>query len=194
MVAKKRVLVVLANDAKKDHFRHRYTDIGPNAKVRHDFALEWRQEKLPTAPVLWSFGAGTDLGWHGGPTLASLSESYVRLKLPDAQVLVNRKDHNSYGTLEEMKWVVDRQYYPHEVRFVFFAPAWHLRRAKLIWLLFFQKEWGSADFVPTPDEAEFKLGHEVKAWSRIVLVKGGLIKGRDETPYPALKVVGHSEC
>lgn len=191
------VLCPLANDAMKNTISHRYRGLGPHAQKRHTAAINWQQDRLPTAPVVWAFGAGTEVGYHGGPTLAIFAENFVRQQLPKAEVVSNRSKPHFYGTFEEMKFIVgmaETKYLQGTIRFVFFAPVWHLARAKLIWLLFYRRQWGKAVFVATEDGATFEMRHEMMAWARICLIRAGLVKSRDQTPYQQIKRNGHTEC
>ena len=183
------ILVPLANDAVKDDDRMVYVGVGPNTGKRLDAALMWAKEHLPMQRPVWALGAGTDVAYHGGQTLGALAEAVLRYCDPRLDALTNRSDRNFYGTYEEVKWVVragaaTRGFAPELVQFVFFGPSWHLWRMRFIWLLFFAKKWGRAKFVVTADGARFALRHEVKAWARIVLIRLGVVKSRDMTPYP----------
>ncbi len=192
-----RVLIPLANDAKKDESRKVYSTVGSVTVLRVTEAWMWQQEHLPTASHVWAFGAGTAEAYRRGQTLAALSEAQLRTLDDRAAVVANHYDKNFYGTLEEIKWcinAVSETCVPGTVEFVFFGPSWHLLRVRFIWLLFFQSTWGSARFVATSDPASFELGHEVRAWGRIALCRLGVLKSRDQVPYPPVRDTYGIEC
>jgi hypothetical protein len=199
-VTKTWVLMPLANDADKNQVVKKYTGIGPNAKQRIQEAVKWAQEKIPTAAQVWVFGAGTDCDWRRGQTLGVWSESYLRTLLQtNLSVLANHVDKNFYGTHEEMKWgvrAVQKQHPRGTVAFVFFGPWWHLLRVRVIWYLFFKREWGQARFVKTNDGAKPSLIHECKGYLKIFGHRffPRWVKTRDQTPYPAVVSRFGIEC
>lgn len=194
------VLVPLANDAIIDRGSKRYLDIGPHAKNRIKEAVKWAEEKIPQDEHLWVFGAGTHVDYRFGLTLAQRAEVYLRSLVSSVvQVVSNHADKNYYGTHEEMKWgvrVVYKRHHPGTVAFVFFGPWWHLLRARLIWKLFFRREWGRALFVATKDGAKPSWWHECRGYGKIIghRVFPHWIKTRDQTPYPPIRMRFGSEC
>lgn len=171
-VTKAWALMPLANDAVKNETSKQYTDIGPNSKQRIAEAIRWAEEKIPTAEHVWVFGAGTHQDYRRGLTLGQRAELYIRTLLPNAvKVISNCFEKNFYGTHEEMKWgvkTVQKMYPPGTVAFVFFGPWWHLLRARLIWQLFFKREWGRARFVKTSDGAVLSWRHEFLGYLKIL--------------------------
>ncbi len=185
------ILMPLANDADKNQSLKKYTGLGPNSKQRIEEAVRWAEEKIPIAEKVWIFGAGTHPEWHLGQTLGVWAETYLRMLLKNPlSVISNHFDKNFYGTYEEMKWGVKallKRHHPGTVVFVFFGPSWHLLRARLIWRLFFKREWGSARFVKTNDGALPSWPHEIAGYLKVVAHKiaPNLVKTRDQTPYPS---------
>jgi hypothetical protein len=189
-VTKTWVLVPLANDAVKNEQMKRYVNIGSNAKQRIEEAVVWAKEKTSRDEHLWVFGAGTHVDYRFGLTLGQLSEVFLRTILPNTvKVVSNHSDKHFYGTYEEMRWsvrAVSKRHHPGEVAFVFFGPWWHLLRARLVWALFFRREWGKARFVSTADKAKPSWRHELGGYGKIVghRLFPKWIKTRDQTPYP----------
>lgn len=194
------ILIPLANDADKNLSLKKYLGVGPNSRKRIQEALKWAQEKIPTAQQEWVFGAGTHIDWRLGQTLGVWSEAYLRSLLQTTvTALTNHSDKNYYGTHEEMKWgvkAVQKRHPPGAVVFVFFGPWWHLLRARFIWLLFFKQEWGKARFVKTSDSAVLSWRHEFLGYIKIIghRIVPGLVKTRDQTPYPAVVSRFGIEC
>lgn len=150
LTRKTRILCIIANDAKI--VDKKYVAPGINYQVREKDATIWVENFLPTAPLIWAFGAGTTPECRFGPTYASVCEASLRLVLPKATVIANRDESWYWGTYEEMAWIVGavgQKYEPTSVQFVFFTQPQHMERVQLVWRLFFEKEWGEARFVPT---------------------------------------------
>jgi hypothetical protein len=118
-----------------------YTGLDETALRRIDLSIEWAKRNPAQKSVFWAFGAGTELGYHAGRTLALLAQEYLKKVMPYAKTRTNARDPHYYGTLEEVKWIVNKVHESvkdtSDVEFVFFGPSWHLRRVRLIWLLFF---------------------------------------------------------
>lgn len=192
-VTKTWVLVPLANDAQMNNEKKRYINIGPNSRLRIAEAVRWAQEKIPTAPHIWIFGAGTHIDWRRGATLGVWAEAYLRTLLQNPiTVLSNHIDKNYYGTHEEIKWgvkAVRKQHAPGTVVFVFFGPWWHLLRARLIWWFFFKKPWGAARFVNTNDGAKPSWVHEFFGYLKILGHRffPRWVKTKDQNPYPPVE-------
>jgi hypothetical protein len=199
-VTKTWILIPLANDATKNESSKRYTTVGPNSKQRILEAVRWVEEKIPAAEQLWVCGAGTHQDYRRGMTLGQLAEVYLRILQPSTvKVISNHYDKNFYGTHEEMKWsvkAVQKKHHPGTVVFVFFGPWWHLLRARLIWTLFFRREWGKARFVATADKAVPSWGHECGGYLKIIghRLFPKLVKTRDQTPYPKVVERFGIEC
>ncbi len=193
------MICVLAKDAADgDEHRACYTDVGLDFKLRVlslRYPSSFYHYAHDKAVVL--FGAGTDQAHAGGPTLAALGQEFMRKVYPKHVCLANTSEHNYYGTLEEMFWMVRAAaagpWKRQDVRFVFYTQRRHMRRVRFIWWLFYQDEWGEAEFVVTPHVKQIPWIHELggiwKAWQ----VYRGKAKPRYATPYPT---VGRSkiEC
>jgi len=182
--SKKYVLCVIANDAKTNDGQ--YTDVGRNFKLRADESWSWTERSLLNVPIVWAFGAGTDEAHARGPTLGMLAEAYLRTKDPSLVALTNRRDKEYYGTLEEIYWVVKKAqqtFKGEKLQFVFFTQRRHMWRVKIIWWLFYQKEFGNAMFVTTGQTSQLSLLHEIGGMLKVWRVYRGKEKPRYKMPY-----------
>jgi hypothetical protein len=182
--------IVLSNDAVTDNKRGVYTDIGPNMQRRIDAAVAWYERYAEKRSWIWSFGAGTAEAFCRGPTLATLASQYLQRRHLLETEFCNKDHHNFYGTYEEIKWVMMELKIiskPKDTRVIIFGPGWHVYlRARFIWWLFFKREWGEATFVATSDRARFGWWHELAGCAKVLAIKQGWLRSRDETPYVSL--------
>lgn len=157
------ILCVVANDAIRNPDGS-YQAAGENFRVRCQAAVDWQQRSIPGQECIWAFGAGTGIDARPSATLATVCTQAFQQIYPNAALhcWVNQKDQQFYGTHEEIKWIVrqarSKEYNPADVRFVFFTQAQHMSRVQLIWKLFYQREWGQAQFIETAHAP----GHELR--------------------------------
>lgn len=171
------VLCPLAGDAERDLQNCEYIALGPNSKKRIADAVRWQEKALPTAEVVWAFGAGTDKLHENGPTLAVLGTSELMRHQKDAVVVENWSDCEPYGTIEEINWIVDavQQKYPsRELCFVFFSQSRHLLVVRWITRLF--RYPVSMQFEETGYAKEISWIHVMRSFCKLLLVRLGLQK------------------
>lgn len=177
---KRVILCPLANDAQVGN--NRYDDIGPNTALRLDEAINYAR-RLYGVRQTWAFGAGANVGFRAGHTLAALTEVRLREQIPEATALTNHLEHSYYGTLEEMMWVVSsatKQYPQQPLEFVFFTQRGHIARVRLIKALFFprlQARFVTTRHMPGCDISVLSQ-RELLAYSRLVLIRSGLLATR----------------
>lgn len=176
--SKLHVVVPLANDAIDDQ-DGKYHEVGDNFKCRMRTALyeAWGRQVGSNARVMIALGAGTDMSHAHGPTLAEICEHYVLSLSPDLPVLVNRSNKSIFGTLAEMRWIVNRVYECIDPsvaspQFVFVTQQRHLQRVRFIARWFFPNI--DACFIESGQTKEIPVLHEVFAYTKLVLTLCGL--------------------
>ena len=174
------VLCVIANDATVDASSTKYTDVGPNFKLRMDEAVVWAHEHLPTQNIIWAFGAGTDDAHASGPTLGSLGEAYLRQSVPDAVTATNRSFKKFYGTLEEIYYMVKRVRQSRRghdrMVFVFFTQKRHMPRVMRIVNKY--HPYIKAKFHITGQVSEIPWKDVIKSFVKLRLIERGWMQPR----------------
>jgi hypothetical protein len=176
------VLCVIAKDAVVKN--EKYCAVGPDMELRIREAVSWQQTSIPLKPVVWAFGAGTDQVHANGPTLATLSEAFLRQLVPGAMVVSNSKDKEFFGTYEEITWIIWEmldKYQHADIEYVFFTQAQHMDRVKRVLREFYPEV--RARFVLTREVSPLSPLTERLSHLRLTLLKWGVVKPRFTTWY-----------
>lgn len=177
------IVCVLANNAvtNKDTLLPRYVDIGDNSKRRIDDAVVWVQKSVGGRKVTWVFGAGADVKYKLGPTLATFQRQYLLEKLPNSDVIFNEDLWKYYGTLEEIDWVIKnakRRYPKEKLRFVFCTQAVHIDRVIYIMKEFYPNELFSPVTTGHLPGSHIRWWQEMRSYFKLRLIRNGKAKRR----------------
>lgn len=156
-----------------------YAAAGENAKARMKCAAEsaWEARRKSGIEVVFAYGAGSAGAARKGRTLAAAGADYFRQIEPELPILVNEKQGEVFGTLEEMRWViiVTQLLFPGvKIRYVFVSQRRHLWRMRVIKWLFFPLT--PMQFVVSPQTKEIPWVHEARAYGGLVFHRLGLGK------------------